>query len=45
MKANKYADLLEDTDENVCYLKQRVMKLEQEIEKGSDYKEGHQGKG
>jgi len=44
MKANKYTDLLEDADENVHYLKQWVMKLEQEIEKGSDYKKGHQGK-
>jgi len=45
MKANKYADLLEDTGENVHYLKQQVMKLEQEIEKGSNYEEGCQGKG
>jgi len=44
MKANKYADLLEDTGENVHYLKQQVMKLEQEIEKGSNYEEGCQGK-
>jgi len=44
MKANKYTDLLEDADKNVCYLKQQVMKLKQEIEKGSDYKEGCQGK-
>jgi len=44
MKANKYADLLEDMDKNVCYLKQQVMKLKQEIEKGSDYEEGCQGK-
>ena len=43
-KANKYADLLEDMDKNIHYLKQWVMKLEQEIEKGSNYEEGHQGK-
>jgi len=44
MKANKYTDLLEDADGNVCYLKQWVIKLKQEIEKGSNYEEGHQGK-
>jgi len=42
-KANKYADQLEDADEAIHYLKQQVMKLEQEIRKG-DYKESHQGK-
>jgi len=42
-KANKYADQLEDMDETVCYLKQQVMKLKQEIGKG-DYKESCQGK-
>jgi len=44
MKANKYTDLLEEADENAHYKKQQVMKLEQEIEKCSDYKEGCQGK-
>ena len=44
MKANKYTDLLEDADKNVCYLKQQVMKLKQEIEKGN-YEESCQGKG
>jgi len=42
-KANKYADQLEDVDKNICYLKQQVMKLRQEIGKGN-YKESHQGK-
>jgi len=42
-KANKYADQLEDADETIRYLKQRVMKLEHEVGKG-DYEEGHQGK-
>ena len=27
MKANKYAGLLEEADENVCYLKQQVWNL------------------
>jgi len=44
MKANMYADLLEDADRNVHYLKQQVMKLQQEIEKGSNYEEGCQEK-
>jgi len=43
VKANKYIDQLEDTDENVCYLKLQVMKLEQKIGKG-DYEESCQGK-
>jgi len=43
VKANKYTDQLEDADETVCYLKQQVMKLEQEIGKG-DYEESCQGK-
>jgi len=42
-KANKYADQLEDGDKTVCYLKQGVMKLKQEIRKG-DYEESCQGK-
>jgi len=42
-KANKYTDQLEDTDEAVHYLKQQVMKLEQEIRKGN-YEESCQGK-
>ena len=42
-KANKYADQLEDADKTICYLKQRVMKLEHEVGKG-DYEESHQGK-
>jgi len=43
VKANKYADQLEDADKTIRYLKQQVTKLEQEIEKGN-YKEGCQGK-
>jgi len=43
VKANKYTDQLEDADKNIRYLKQRVMKLEQEIGKG-DYEESCQGK-
>jgi len=42
-KANKYTDQLEDEDETIHYLKQQVMKLEQEIRKG-DYEESCQGK-
>jgi len=44
MKANKYADLLEEVNENVHYLKQQVIKLKKEIEKGRTYEEGCQGK-
>jgi len=44
MKANKYTDILEEADKNVHYLKQQVMKLKKELEKGSNYKEDHQGK-
>ena len=44
MKANKYTDLLEEADKNIRYLKWWVMKLKQEIEKGSGYEEGCQGK-
>jgi len=43
VKANKYADQLEDMDENVHYLKQQVMKLKQEIGKGN-YEESWQEK-
>jgi len=42
-KANKYTNQLEDMDETVHYLKQRVMKLKHEVGKG-DYEESHQGK-